>query len=58
MSARTASAVNRPVSAHARCTGSTHIRLSSPNWRSTMMPSDVRRAPSTADSTAHTGTRP
>ncbi len=29
MSARTASAVSRPVSALARCTGSTHIRLSS-----------------------------
>lgn len=36
-SARPASASNRPVSALARCTGSTHSRLSKPDARSSGM---------------------
>ncbi len=53
-----ASAASRPVSALARCTGSTHIRLSTPDWRSIVMPIALPRVPNSADSTAQNGTTP
>jgi hypothetical protein len=57
-SARPASASNRPVSALARCTGSTHSRLSKPDARSSGMAAPAPIAPNSAPTTAHIGTSP
>jgi hypothetical protein len=58
ISARPASASSLPVSALARCTGSTHRRLSRPDARSSGIAAPAPMEPNSAPTTAHIGTRP
>ncbi|CAG7461033.1 hypothetical protein PICSAR190_04363 [Mycobacterium avium subsp. paratuberculosis] len=58
MSARTTSAITHPVTALARCMGSTHIRLSTRDSRSMVIPTELPSEPNRADITAHMGAMP